>query len=79
MKGRLELTAKIAGGASMFTATSAVSIGQQNIASCEELLSIMGIPLLAKHCGGNQGRRMSLDSADGKVVIEIVGQDPVEL
>ncbi|MEK6233602.1 MAG: chemotaxis protein CheD [Planctomycetales bacterium] len=78
-RGDLRLTAKIAGGASMFSTTVAANIGLQNIESCEQLLSQLGIPITAKHCGGEQGRRMSLNTANGKVAIEIVGQDPVEL
>jgi chemotaxis protein CheD len=77
--GALKLTAKMAGGASMFATTVAANIGLQNIEACEQLLGELGIPILAKHCGGEQGRRMSLDTANGKVVIEIVGQDPIEL
>jgi chemotaxis protein CheD len=77
--GAVKLTAKMAGGASMFTTTVAANIGLQNIEACEQLLGDFGIPILAKHCGGEQGRRMSLDTANGKVVIEIVGQDPIEL
>lgn len=77
--GALKLTAKIAGGASMFATTVAANIGLQNMESCEQLLGELGIPILARHCGGEQGRRMSQDTANGKVVIEIVGQDPIEL
>lgn len=75
----LKLIAKIAGGASMFPTTVAAQIGRQNLEACEELLDELSIPIVARHCGGEQGRRMSLDTADGKVVIEIVGQDPIEL
>ncbi len=78
-KGEQRLIAKIAGGASMFSTTQTANIGLQNVESCEELLSKLGIPILARHCGGNQGRRMRLNSSDGKVVIEIAGEDPIEL
>jgi chemotaxis protein CheD len=78
-RGNLRLSAKIAGGASMFKTTAAANIGQQNIEACESLLKELGIPIVARHCGGGQGRRMTLDSAAGKVLIEIVGQDPIEL
>jgi chemotaxis protein CheD len=77
--GDLDLTAKLAGGASMFSTTVAGNIGRQNVEACEQLLGQLGIPLVGKHCGGEQGRRMSLCTDDGKVVIEIVGQDPIEL
>lgn len=76
---KLNLIAKIAGGASMFTTAAAANIGQQNIESCELMLRELGIPIVAKHCGGEQGRRMSLDTASGRVLIEIVGQDRLEL
>jgi chemotaxis protein CheD len=78
-RGQLALTAKIAGGANMFSATQSDAIGLQNIESCERLLGEMGIPIVGKHCGGKQGRRMALYTNDGKVVIEIVGADAVEL
>jgi chemotaxis protein CheD len=77
--GRLKLVAKMAGGASMFPTTVAANIGLKNIESCERLLGSLGIPILARHCGGKQGRRMSLHTASGKVVIAIVGQEPIEL
>ena len=77
--GKLNLIAKVAGGANMFTTTVAASIGLQNIESCEQLLAELRIPIVARHCGGAQGRRMSLNTADGNVMIEIVGRDPIEL
>jgi chemotaxis protein CheD len=76
---RLKLMAKIAGGASMFADTVAAGVGIQNIEACEQILKELGIPILAKHCGGSQGRRMSLMTSNGRVVIEIVGQDPFDL
>ncbi len=75
----LKLTAKIAGGASMFATTVATNIGQQNIESCERLLKHLRIPIIARDCGGGQGRRMTLKTSDGRVVIEVVGQAPFEL
>ena len=77
--GTLKLTAKLAGGASMFTTTVAANIGLQNIESCEQLLGELGIPLLAKHCGGEQGRRMSLNTTDGSVSIAVVGKQDITL
>ena len=76
---RLRLTAKFAGGASMFSTTVATKIGQQNVESCERLLDELRIPVVAKHCGGEQGRRMCLKTTNGQVTIEIVGQEPIEL
>jgi chemotaxis protein CheD len=76
---QLDLAAKMAGGASMFSTTVAAKIGLENIQSCEQMLADLGIPIVAKHCGGKQGRRMSLDTGNGKVVIEIVGHEPIQL
>ncbi len=32
-----------------------------------------------RECGGEKGRRMSLDTFTGVVVIEVVGFDPIQL
>lgn len=77
--GRLKLIAKMAGGASMFSSTPVGNIGVQNSQACETLLRALRIPIVGKDCGGTQGRRMVFDTATGRVVIEIVGRDPVEL
>ena len=63
----------------MFSTNAAARVGEQNIEACESLLGQLGIPIVAKHCGGSQGRRVSLDTADGTVRIEIVGQDSIEI
>ena len=75
----LRLSAKIAGGASMFATSEAGNIGQQNVAACEDALKALRIPIVARHCGGEQGRRMTLEIANGNVVIEIVGEDRIDL
>ncbi len=75
----LRLSARIAGGASMFSMPASVNIGMQNVESCERWLREFRIPILARHCGGEQGRRMRLDTASGRVWIEIVGQSAIEL
>lgn len=74
----LKLQAKIAGGANMFGATGKLaSIGDQNIAAVSRLLDELRIPILGRHLGGEQGRRMSLDTTTGLVTIEIVGAEAV--
>jgi chemotaxis protein CheD len=72
-------TARFAGGANMFATAAVRTIGEQNIDATERVLSEMGIAVVGRHCGGDQGRRMSLDSTSGVITIEIVGQDPIEL
>ena len=76
---RLELTARIAGGANMFATNVTKTIGIQNIEASERLLAQMRIPIVARHCGGVQGRRMSMDTATGIITIEMAGAGPIEL
>jgi chemotaxis protein CheD len=75
----LRLTARIAGGANMFSTPSEQTIGVQNIEASERLLSELGIPILGRHCGGEQGRRMTIDAGTGSVVVEMVGSAPIQL
>ena len=77
--GKLELTARIAGGANMFTTEVVNTIGQQNIEASKRILEELKIPLVGRHCGGEKGRRMSLDTATGIVTIEMVGFDPITM
>lgn len=73
------LAAKLVGGARMFSSTNMNSIGDQNLATVERLLHNAGIPILATHCGGNQGRRLAYDVQSGVVTVEIMGEAPVLL
>lgn len=73
------LTAKLAGGANMFGTASANGIGSLNLAMVDRLLQDAGIPVLGRHCGGQQGRRMAYDVQSGSVTVEIVGSPPVEV
>ncbi len=70
-KGRL--TAKIAGGASMFQTGAASTIGRMNHDAVEVILAGLGIPVLARDVGGETGRRLTLDTASGIVSIRIPG------
>jgi chemotaxis protein CheD len=77
---RLRLSAKIAGGANMFVGNDARNtIGTQNIAAVERLLDDLRIPIVGRHCGGEQGRRMLLDAATGTVTIDIVGAETMTI
>ena len=59
--------AKIAGGAAMFPGHEEVTVGTQNIAAVESMLRKNRIPIVAKACGGEQGRRVSIDVATGSM------------
>lgn len=75
----LRLCAKVAGGANMFNTTVTNTVGTLNIEAVERVLEEQRIPIVARHYGGEQGRRMTLDSTTGVVIIEIVGADVVTL
>ncbi len=76
-KVRPRLTAKLAGGASMFQvnpdANSTLNIGQRNQEAIEQILSDWKIPILARDLGGTAGRRLTLDTASGMVAIKVPG------
>lgn len=74
------IRAKIAGGASLFAATSpGLKIGELNIAKVEEVLKSMGIPIIGRHLGGDKGRRISFDLESGEVIVEIQGKEVARL
>ena len=79
VNGPLDLEAKIAGGANMFETKSLETIGKQNIEAIEKIIREQKIQIRGRHCGGNQGRRMELDTSTGKVTVDIVGQDTIEI
>lgn len=75
---RRNITAKIAGGASMFNFadTGMISdIGKRNSEAVKKTLEEMKIPLIAEEIGGKKGRTMTIDANDGDVTIKIVGKD----
>jgi chemotaxis protein CheD len=78
-KRSLKAEARIAGGANMFATSVTNTVGVQNIEACERLLGEHGIPLVGRHCGGEQGRRMMLDTSSGVVTIEMVGAHSIEI
>jgi chemotaxis protein CheD len=76
----LKLTARIAGGANMFAVSgAAATIGQQNVQATEKQLDERRIPIVGRHLGGTQGRRMTMNVATGIVTIDVVGAAPTEL
>ncbi len=73
------LVAKIAGGANMFSTSHPHPIGLQNIEAAEKLLKQLEVPIVARHLGGEQGRRMRFQTESGRVTIDVVGSVTVEL
>jgi len=67
------LTAKIAGGASMFKFPDkklTSDIGKRNVEAVETILKELRIPILGSHTGGNTGRTMVVDLATFQVEIK---------
>jgi chemotaxis protein CheD len=69
----LRLSAKMVGGAKMFAFQKGTTIGDQNVVAVERILSDCGIPVLARCCGGEKGRRVSLDVGTGAIRVETLG------
>lgn len=67
------LTAKIAGGARMFTAISnnaLASIGRRNIEAVRKELSRLGIPIIADDTGKDFGRTVYFYAEDGSMHVK---------
>ncbi len=72
------LSAKIAGGASMFKFQSNVSLGQigdRNIEETKKVLEKLGIPVLEEDVGGNTGRVIDFFLTDGHLKVKAAGQE----
>jgi len=76
------LTAKIVGGASMFTFTDSkmnMDIGNRNSIAVRAVLRTLSIPLLREEVGGNKGRTMIFDTCTGVVQIRTIGISIIEI
>lgn len=70
---RVGLLCKIAGGSQMFGATGPLQIGESNLVATREALAGARVQLIAEHCGGTQGRRVSFDLTTHALSIAIQG------
>jgi chemotaxis protein CheD len=76
------MTAKIAGGASMFNFSDKsiiMDIGNRNGIAVKNALKILAIPILAEDIGGNKGRTLIFDTENGILSIRTVGMGTTEL
>ncbi len=79
---RGRLTARLVGGASMFTALTpagTVQIGQRNVSACRQALDLEKVPLVAEAVGGEIGRSVWFAVASGAVTVRSVGRAPEAL
>lgn len=65
-------TAKIAGGASMFSFNSKnqLNIGERNVEATKLALKDLKIPILAEDTGQNYGRTIILDTENGELTVK---------
>ncbi len=66
------VTARIAGGASMFAALSApgtIHIGERNVVATRATLGQLGLPLVAEDVGADYGRTVRFRVSDGRIDI----------
>jgi chemotaxis protein CheD len=74
------LSAKIAGGASMFKFGANVMLGQigeRNIEQTKIELEKLGIPILVEDLGGNLGRVIDFFLEDGRMKVKAGGQEKI--
>lgn len=65
-----KLQAKIFGGAAMWDSSQGLtSIGERNIELAEALLREVRIPIIGADVGGNRGRKIIFDTAEGTVLL----------
>lgn len=74
------MSAKIAGGASMFKFEANISLGQigdRNVEEVKKALQKLQIPILEEDTGGNTGRVIDFFLEDGRVKVKASGQEKI--
>ena len=73
---RMNLQAKLAGGASMFGASAAglLNIGLRNVEECKKALKRLNLPIMAEDTAGKSGRTITMDSITGMLLVKTVGK-----
>jgi chemotaxis protein CheD len=80
--GQGGLTAKIAGGASMFVPEgqpAAITVGKNNIDSVRKILAERNIRILAEDTGGTHGRALVFDVETGAVEVTVLTDPPARI
>jgi chemotaxis protein CheD len=69
------VTARLAGGASMFSALAppgTIQMGERNLVAARQVLSSHGVPLVGEAVGGDFGRTVRFRVCDGRVEVSTV-------
>ena len=72
---RRRVTARLVGGASMFAALAppgTIQMGERNVVASRQVLNAHGIPLVGEAVGGDYGRTVRLDVANGTLEVRSV-------
>ncbi|NLL37782.1 MAG: chemotaxis protein CheD [Fretibacterium sp.] len=77
------MKAKIAGGAQMFalpgTQTDFLAVGARNVKETTEMLTKMGIALVASDTGGNKGRTVEFSTTNWMLTVKTLGKGKSEI
>ena len=76
------ITARLAGGASMFAALAppgTIQMGERNVVASRQVLNAQGIPLVGESVGGDYGRTVRLDVAEGSLEVRSVAHGVITL
>jgi chemotaxis protein CheD len=76
------ITARLAGGASMFSALAppgTIQMGERNLVAARQVLSSYGLPLVGEAVGGDFGRTVRLRVSDGRVEVTTVAHGVQQL
>ncbi|XGI83122.1 chemotaxis protein CheD [Halorutilales archaeon Cl-col2-1] len=74
-----DMTAKIAGGSSMFDFSGDESIGERNVAAVRRKLDSLGIPIESQDVGGDSGRSIEFDPETGCLTIKNANREVKEI
>lgn len=77
------ITAKLAGGAQMFSFQNEVNkllnVGERNVLAVKEVLKSFKIPILAEDVGGNFGRTIEFHSRTGILIVKTINHGIKEI
>ena len=78
---RLDIVAKLAGGARMFNSCEedVPGIGEQNIASTRMILLREEIPVMGSDLGGRHGRSVEFHLDSGRMIVRAIGREDKEI
>jgi chemotaxis protein CheD len=72
---RRRITARLAGGASMFgniAPTGTIQMGERNVIACRQVLQELGVPVVGEAVGGDFGRTVRLEVDSGRVDVSSI-------